>query len=213
MGRQARQQPFDVAIQDRQRCVEGTGKDAAGGGAADARQGHPTLQAVRPRLAHQQLRPHAADAPASNTPGPATATAPHPETPRPGPQQWKHRHPAPPVGERHGQLALLQNHLSNPDAVGIESCPGAGITPPGNSFQGIPPRPWSFHQASKAVDRTDASAFTKASIGSLLESEQGPSKNHPSKCFARQDASAQQPRREPKQQPLGAGTSDPLAGA
>ena len=49
MGRQARQHPFDVAIQDRQPKIEGTGKDAACSGAADARQRHPHLQAARPR--------------------------------------------------------------------------------------------------------------------------------------------------------------------
>jgi hypothetical protein len=35
-------------------------------------------------------------------------------------QAGESRHPAPPVGQHHLQLRLLQHHLGHPDAVGIE---------------------------------------------------------------------------------------------
>ena len=85
MGRQARQHPFDVAVQDRQPKIEGTGEDAACSGAADARQRHPLLQAAGPRPTNQQLRRLMQPA------GPRVVTKalplqpPRPEKPRPKP--------------------------------------------------------------------------------------------------------------------------------
>ena len=121
MGRQSRQHPFDVAIQDRQRCIKRTGKDAAGGGATDARQGHPALQRAGPGSVHQQLRRLMQPA----DPGVITEALPlqpHLIQRRRGQalDRGKRLHPTRPVGESHGQLGLLQHHLGDPDAVGIE---------------------------------------------------------------------------------------------
>ena len=117
----ARQHPFDVAIEDGKGQVKGRREDAAGRTAANARQDQPTLQVPRPGLA-QQL-----PGPLVQAPGPGVVAQPLPKQQHvvlAGGCQSLHggegRHPAPPVGQHHRQLGLLQHHLRHPNRVGIE---------------------------------------------------------------------------------------------
>ena len=129
-GDQARQHPRRVAIEDREGLIEGRGKNAAGGAAADAAQRQPAVQMARPGVGAGGTGSEQLPRPLLQAPRPHVIAEALPEQQhllRIGGGQSRQigegRHPALPVGQGHGQLGLLEHHLRHPNLKGIKGFP------------------------------------------------------------------------------------------
>ena len=104
----------------------------------------------------------------------------------------KRLHPTRPVGERHGQLGLLQHHLGNPDAVGIEILIRRWTRAARQLLPGDAAAAMALPPGQQGCRQNSSIGLGQRIHGFAIGVRTGPEQRPSSKCFTRQDARAQQ---------------------